>query len=138
MLKNLHRLMCLAFLAATIGGCKPKTVTPSGVEIERSPIQGIWTIPSGNVVPTTTVELTDDYHFRIVQGDPEVIIGQGQYLVTGNELILQNDGETSTQDCTMSATYSFTRENDTLKFERLVDDACDYRFDLFNQIWFKQ
>lgn len=117
-------------------GCKKHSMAPKNPDIEESPIVGKWLIASTNMVPTTTIELTDDFRFKMMQN--EDTIGEGQYYVTGNQLLIQNDGDTSTGNCTMSGTYSFTLSDDTLKFDRVLDDICDSRVDIFAEVWSKQ
>lgn len=100
-----------------------------------SALVGDWVIPKSDSSPTETVQFKEDSRFIMTADGQQSPDAEGSYSVTGNELILQNEGVTASGDCTLSATYTFTIDGDTVKFERLQDDLCGDRVDQFNKTW---
>jgi hypothetical protein len=100
-----------------------------------SALVGDWTLPRSESTPTATIQFKEDSRFIVTLDGQPTPESEGSYSVTGNELILQNEGITASGDCTLSATYTFTIDGDTVKFERIQDDLCAARVDQFNKIW---
>jgi len=109
---------------------------PTAIETqEPSALIGQWIVSADDETATASVEFKDDYRFVITVDGNEGIEAEGAYSVTGNEVILQNEGVTASGDCTLSATYAFTVDGDTVTFERIQDDLCGERVRLFNKTW---
>ena len=115
-------------------GCRtqPQTAIESH---EPSALIGQWVAGADDATTTASVEFKDDFRFVVTVDGEDSIAAEGAYSVTGNEVILQNEGMTASGDCTLSATYAFTVDGDTVKFERIQDDLCGDRVRLFNKTW---
>ena len=100
-----------------------------------SGLVGDWTLPRSESTPTATIQFKEDSRFIVTLDGQPTPDSEGSYSVTGNEIILQNEGVTASGDCTLSATYTFAIDGDTVKFERIQDDLCAARVDQFNKIW---
>ncbi|NBV83342.1 hypothetical protein EBR57_04385 [bacterium] len=125
-------IACALFLFAA--ACQNQA--PTAIETqEPSALIGQWIVSADDETATASVEFKDDYRFVITVDGNEGIEAEGAYSVTGNEVILQNEGVTASGDCTLSATYAFTVDGDTVTFERIQDDLCGERVRLFNKTW---
>ncbi len=123
-------------LVLTITGCQKKNASDTELA-QPSPLIGSWIISGTAESPTMTIQFREDSRFSLTADGTATPDAEGSYSVTGNQLILQNEGLTATGDCTLSATYSFVIEGDSLKFERLQDDLCGSRVAHLGQVWMK-
>lgn len=120
-------------LASTWGCAAP--VQPRLSPPQSSPLIGTWTT-SRSTADTVELVFGTDSRFLIVES--EMTLAEGQYVTTGNQLILQNEGDTASGDCTLAATYRFSIDGDSVSFERLHDDICTDRVTLLNKTWSRE
>ncbi len=129
----IHSVAALAIVG--LFGCSASP-EPGPTNREPSPIIGTWlTTPTGS---THNIELVfgGDYRFLVV--DSGATIASGEYVTTGNQVIMQYDLESVTGDCSLAATYRYLIESDSVRFERVHDDICTSRVELFNLVWSRQ